>query len=613
MPRSPQEAFERLIAAVRCGRALPFVGAGVSFDSECDGAQAPRTSDLEDRLARHLYGLYKKCKVTRQALLGALSPDRKSVRSANAFKELGLCWLAQQVAQLEGGEHLELCRILEIERFCRLRPTRAHRYLAFLAREGLIKEIITTNYDQCLEKAFNESWVPAREHPQPHVVHDADTNIHRMQHGEPPLTIYKINGCAGQFERTAESARRIVLTELDLQAWHGEGWASRVFAERVGQRPVILSGFGAEEPQVRFTVTALCKEFKATQEPVSPMEAAEVTNAPFVHAFERTPNRFQQQVLYAWFTARTDEAQRRELKTAARLHYMLANAFTGEHSSFFRGAGNHLPADGFWEAVFMAAWRRLLCQELSGGTTAAFLTGLEIDPTEFAEDVGAMLFPRERDRCDRCALLALDAGENSPAMLLARAVHALCPAREAPPESGSYMALGDQPLLLGLLLLFWAWCHEAGTSLSVDISSDNRLGLRLPRRDKRETWLACPPFASSGATKEGPGSDDLAFVQIALCTSTDGALYRTSALRPPTVPTILDARESEAGEIFRRYGIRIDAQLLLELAARELQEGGVAGSGWSALQAALDRVVEYPGRWLLDYRPSFRDRTREMS
>ncbi len=52
----------------------------------------------------------------------------------------------------------DVCEILQIEKFADLKPLNAHRYLAYLAREEIIAEIITTNYDCCIEKAFMESF-----------------------------------------------------------------------------------------------------------------------------------------------------------------------------------------------------------------------------------------------------------------------------------------------------------------------------------------------------------------------------------------------------------------------------------------------------------------------
>ncbi|CAE6869979.1 hypothetical protein R69746_08343 [Paraburkholderia aspalathi] len=47
----------------------------------------------------------------------------------------------------------ELAHILQIRDFADLDPTPAHYYLAFLVREGLISELVTTNYDCNLERA----------------------------------------------------------------------------------------------------------------------------------------------------------------------------------------------------------------------------------------------------------------------------------------------------------------------------------------------------------------------------------------------------------------------------------------------------------------------------
>ena len=133
MPSTPQEAFERLVSAVYERRVLPLEGAGVSQGAEYEGAKRyrPTTHDLTRRLARHLCKRAQESEAVRRALEGALGEKFKGKK----VMRLALPWLAEQVVQVD-DEHSKLCQILKMERFRALRPTPAHRYLVFLAREG---------------------------------------------------------------------------------------------------------------------------------------------------------------------------------------------------------------------------------------------------------------------------------------------------------------------------------------------------------------------------------------------------------------------------------------------------------------------------------------------
>jgi hypothetical protein len=601
-----REAFERVVDAILCERALPFVGAGVSREAPYDAVGGTATespsSDLEERLANHLWDLARSSKTTRRFLAGALG---RRFRGPQALKRLSLPWLAEQIVQLEGSEHQALCEILDIQRFRNLKPTPAHRYLAFLAREGLLSEVITTNYDECLEKAFRES-MPGSGPGEcqggcVHVVTDASRYAERFEKGRPSLTVYKINGSAEEFHGDATSARRIVLAERDLQAWHGDGWAARLFADRVGHKAVILTGFSGEEAQIRFAVAALCNEFGREQQRVAPTEAATRPTAPFVHAYESGLNRFQQQILSVWFGARADE-ERGKLTPEDRLEFIQSNAFTGEHRTFFREENPGLTADRFWEAVFMSAWRRLLEKEVTSGLTAGFLTGLGIEVSEIARGICQALFDGGSRRCYHSELLEVGR-RGSRSQRPFSFMHCLGAVRTSDMQPGTYVALREEPLLFSTLLLFLAWCYRFD-----GVEASENLGLRLPRENPEttlESWIAASPFLPGASGSAFTDTRQLAFIQIALFMK--GPQY----LAPDAeTEEIRESCRSSDGSSFERHGIRVDARLLLKRAAEKLinRKGQ---SDWTDFCEVVNEMVDNPWDWLQDHRPSFRDRTTE--
>src|SRR5690606_26030190 len=74
----------------------------------------------------------------------------------NRLAELCELYVDIQI-ELPDQAHLQLCKLLSIAKYVGLQPTRAHRLMAFLACEGLLPEVITTNYDCCLELAYAEA------------------------------------------------------------------------------------------------------------------------------------------------------------------------------------------------------------------------------------------------------------------------------------------------------------------------------------------------------------------------------------------------------------------------------------------------------------------------
>ena len=618
MTSTTREAFERVVDAICCKRALPFVGAGVSERSKYEGPKRyrPSTRNLARRLARHLLKHAEESQHARSALEGALGENFKGEKK---IMRLGLPWLAQLVLQLDSDEHQALCKILDVRRFCRLRPTAAHRYLAFLAREGLLPKVITTNFDRCLETAFEESkavhLLPDGRPVVCHAVFDTDSNASRRANGLM-LTVYKINGCAGSYTGDRASSRRIALTELDLQTWHGEDWAKHLFADAVGDSALVLTGFGGEEAQVRFAVAALTKVFKSHQEPVSPAAAAHQPNAPFVHAFEPRLNRFQQQILYAWFEARAAGLERRTLTAEQRLLYMYANAFTGAHAAFFRDDDSKLTADRFWEAVFMAVWRRKLCEELSVGSTGSYLKQVGFDPDQLAEGICSALFVGTEDQCDHCDLLELPSSTDEEAALpLVRGIEAVLQRRPGHlGSSGRYVALSDKGLLLGLFFLFVAWSRSSTVVRGSSFNADEKMGLRLGhyriQTTGPEVWLAAQSPARGRDDGVGAVDDCPDFVRILLFT--DGRQYYSP--QGARAWRILERELSESNDEIPtelgRKGVAVDASGLLDRTQRALDSG--SGAAWVSFCKILDGILTNSLSELREYLPSHRHRTEPL-
>lgn len=391
-----RHAFERLLARIEDGLAVPFLGAGMSA-----GARPSRTAAAPDgyqpnvrwlnrrlvemllpeldtcwgrqRLARSVFvdawlhcprrrtpaarWTLKQSKNERALLflvlryhsakLGSIDSGRGRAHLVSALDGLAdaarnrLDHLAEAAIWHFGVAHV--CQQLQLELFAELEPTDAHVYLAYLAREGLIAEVLTTNYDTCIEKAFERTFYPderrcghrqlysvdpapqrSLEENELHVIRCLDE--YRAKGGRrwcreagrkprPVLRLFKLNGCAhvyrdesrlatleeqpirnevrGASERRKRAAERIILTERQLQSFRRERWAQELFQDRARCQALVFSGFGSEEPQIRHTALAVMNEWGS-----KPSTCCwNLPNAPFMAAYEAELSFTQDQLM----------------------------------------------------------------------------------------------------------------------------------------------------------------------------------------------------------------------------------------------------------------------------------------------------------------------------
>lgn len=277
-----QFRLERLLKRLQEGAVIPFVGAGISLSARVPSPPfVPSIKYLEDRLCERL-----------EAELATDGPDTLNNRMIRSFynpvkdnpakdEKPSLAWLSELGALLWG--HAEVCQVLQIVQFAKLEPLSAHRYLAYLAREGLVTEIVSTNYDCCIEKAYRASFGDKAPEAIPLAVistlSDYRANGGTLTiDGRPALRLYKINGCAQAYtdkmplvpdkasdeqrREWREAAERIILTERQLQNFRNERWVEDLFRDRARSRNLLFCGFGSEEPQVRHTALSLVAEFQ---------------------------------------------------------------------------------------------------------------------------------------------------------------------------------------------------------------------------------------------------------------------------------------------------------------------------------------------------------------
>ena len=390
---SPREAHKQvddyLDELRRClleGVVVPFLGAGISYACKsisyaCKSLKKPTFDPATESLQKSLAGwLWGRCECSPDTakrageLLGV--SDLHCSEAQEAFvkrcQRASLAKLAEVCTWLSDSR--TVCEVLDIKCFTTLVPRPAHRYVAYLVREGLIDEVVTTNWDTCVEEALKCSFGPrlvgcldgAGEGSPSRVISrigeyrrwGAYRRRGRGGWRQPVLRLYKINGCAAAYKRDpAAEAERIALTERQLQGFRDNHWAADLFRDRARSHRLLFSGFGSEEPQIRHAVTVLAAEFRAGSLPV-------YGHAPFVQAYGESPTFHQYQLLRAYYQ-----------EEHSGLTVGLKQVLTGIHAARFpdprlpRGRrscscpappDNRLDADRFWFGVYLAAMRGLV-------------------------------------------------------------------------------------------------------------------------------------------------------------------------------------------------------------------------------------------------------------
>lgn len=388
--------FDRLLERLLEGMVVPFIGAGVSSEAEYEVGikDLTKTCKMTDRIRE---ALIEKCRdrnecgpcIVKNELCRENDKDNKKI----SFDKVCELW-EWSCSEDHQARRCELIYdILKIPEFTKLKPTDAHYYISFLAREELIDEIITTNYDTCMEKAYRNTFgskYQLLEKDSPDLVIDDLSEYRgkagrRFTEGQTPqhcLKIYKINGCAGRLpekqkhdENGCCKCKDILLTERDLQSWRHRGWARDLFRDRMRSRTLLFSGFGSDEPQVRFTVMQVCEEFTLQkQEGIQSCTDNNgyiwtKPNAPFIVGYGNNLTFSQTQILHAFAQSSNVSISLKDLNS---------NSFLDSDIEFFNSkddSSKQIKADLFWKRLFQAAFWRLLRREcIRDGAVASFFT-----------------------------------------------------------------------------------------------------------------------------------------------------------------------------------------------------------------------------------------------
>jgi len=364
--------FIRLANEFLQGKCLPFLGAGVSNDATfpCDDPPPIKVDCMCKKLVDYAWN--RLCNGQKKRVLELLNVKDNSVlnNAEEASKKIGLqLGKLCEVLQYYGISFEKIVKELEISKLAKLEPTPAHYYIAFLVRETLVNEVITTNYDCCMERALH---YVANEKPEPKAEEKKRAfSIYNLAtyraygsrrlfpyNADTILRVYKINGCADALARKEASPESILLTEKQLQHMDDRAWARDLLKDRIRSRTIVFSGFGSEEPQIRFTVLRLLEEFS---EDYSNQGKHSSENHIWFQVY-KTSTFSQMQILYGYLE--NERKNGLSFETASK-----KCIFTGDdRESIFKLLGENpgennkekLPADIFWKVIFLLVFLALV-------------------------------------------------------------------------------------------------------------------------------------------------------------------------------------------------------------------------------------------------------------
>lgn len=349
---------ERLVERILEKGCIPFLGAGISYDAQiASGEMLLRTSEMTARLVNYI----------KEHCANHKRPDRCTCDNSVCKQVTTEIQSLSEVAELCVRTHkaVEACDAIKLADFPNCAPTIAHRYLAALAREGLVDEVLQTNYDTLTEKAYGETFPDETERSRHFVIHSLESyrefggNLGKAT--EPNLRIVKLCGCAEQYRQAVDdkqgAAKAIILTESQLQRWRERQWARDLLRDRLRSRALLFIGFGSQDPIVRHHTVQVTEEFSGSESnPGNGKDPWDKPNAPFLLTDE-TAVRFPQfQLMAAYYQAHNTEVvgDVAELQDKA-----LANVVT------------NLTADPFLKEVVVRTMNRLVRDRYLSENSAA--------------------------------------------------------------------------------------------------------------------------------------------------------------------------------------------------------------------------------------------------
>jgi SIR2-like domain len=145
-----------------------------------------------------------------------------------------------------------------------------YRILARMAREDMLEEAITFNYDCGFEEGLQQegfqlgrtSAVGGRWLDHATVVADHATHCRPRRRGA--FVLSKAHGCAARYRETetpgGDAWKSIIVRWSQLLDWRTDFWARDVFADRARRNVLLLIGFSGQDPVIHAALNQILRE-----------------------------------------------------------------------------------------------------------------------------------------------------------------------------------------------------------------------------------------------------------------------------------------------------------------------------------------------------------------
>lgn len=376
------ERLERLARVILRKTCVLFVGAGPS--------QTAQSADNDIPLFQ--LGSEFFCEGLQSAICNACDDNRSCDNCVvSPAKYPNLAELSEFAASILSPE--QIYDSLKIRHWATFQPAAFHRCLALLAREGLIEEVLTTNYDQLLERAYCDTFENNDEGSMhcPVIYDRSSYSRHYSRNTEddiPLLKILKICGCSSSIKNPEDGTGDLILSDRDLQYWRDRQWAKDLLRNRLRSHSLLFVGFEGKDPIVRHHAIQITEELMERADPQnSPWD---LQNAPYIMSKDSL-SFYQLQILQAFYRANTDTNSQRLARNIPDLIAELSsNVFDARDVEQLKIDNDKWNADYFFSQLVRTCIRTLLHEkylDINNSAISSYLSGALKDPSILLGDV----------------------------------------------------------------------------------------------------------------------------------------------------------------------------------------------------------------------------------
>lgn len=231
---------EQLIASRNEGRVVFFCGAGVSVPSKL-----PSFLKLTQQVMQKLGVPLKSNSITT-----IYRKEVEYVLSGESPKDYKLPFSLDQVfylLQQEYGVEVVEKEVNTLLKINKSTPAEKHKIVLRLAKNpNQQPQIVTTNFDLLFEKADRS----VKTHIPP--------SLPDLSCGQPLEGVVYLHGRWSKRPYPAGSEHSLIISSADFgRAYLADGWASRFIKELANQYVIVLLGYSAEDPPVRYLLEGL--------------------------------------------------------------------------------------------------------------------------------------------------------------------------------------------------------------------------------------------------------------------------------------------------------------------------------------------------------------------